>query len=60
MQSLEDEKYLLIKKSCYSFQKKSQNVSTDLTTESVHPLGAFQTFSVFTEYNKAICVSKFF
>ena len=34
MQSLEDGKYFLMKNFFYSFKKKKQNVSTDLTTES--------------------------
>ena len=43
--------------------KKKQNVSTDLTTESVHPrngsFGAVQTFCAFQQYKKTICNSKF-
>ena len=62
MQSLEDRKYLLMKKNCYSFKKKNPKFF-DLTTESVHPLNssfaAFQTFCAFRQYKKTICNSKF-
>ena len=48
----------------YSFKKKTQNVSTDLTTESVHlrnsPFGAFQTSCAFQQYKKSICNFKFY
>ena len=44
-------------------RKKIQNISTDLTTESVHLLnssfGPFQTFSAFQQYKTSICNSKF-
>ena len=42
MHSLKERKYLLMKKKCYcySFNKKNQNVSADLTTESVHLLNS--------------------
>ena len=45
------------------YEKNKQNVSTDLTTELVHPrnspFGAFQTFCAFQQYKKSICNSKF-
>ena len=60
MQCLEDGKYLLMKKNYYSFKKKTNNVSTDLTTESVHPrnspFGAFETFCAFHQYKKKLSV----
>ena len=50
-------------KKIYSFKKKTQNVSTDLTAESVHlrniPFGAFQTSCAFQQYKKSICNFKF-
>ena len=41
-------------------EKKNANVSTNLTTESVHSLnssfGVFQTFSIFEQYKKDLSV----
>ena len=53
-----------MKKNCYGFmKKKQQNISTDLTAESVHPrnssFGAVRTFCAFQQYKKTICNSKF-
>ena len=42
----------------YSFKKENQNVSTDLTTESVHPrnspFASFQTSCAFQQYKKFV------
>ena len=52
-----------MKKKFIVLRKKKQNVSTDLTTESVHlrdsPFGAFQTSCAFQQYKKSIWNFKF-
>ena len=58
---MEDGRYLLMKKIIVIvLRKKTWNVSTNLNTESVHPLNssfdAFQNFSDFQQYKKNLSV----
>ena len=56
-------KIFALEKKNYNFKKKKQNVSTDLTAESVHPpnnpFTSFQTSCAFQQYKKSICNFKF-